>query len=374
MQFQKWRAEFLSCERTVNFNHAGVSSVPVRVARAVTRFIEQATAIDGAVHRTWTERMESVRGSFARLIGGMASEVAFVKNTAEGLSLVAGGLDWRQGDNVVAVDGDYPSNTYPWLGLRRFGVETRMITPLAGRFGVDQVRSIADGRTRIVAVSAVDWQSGFRCDLRALGAFCRERGILLCVDGIQAVGALQIDVEGELIDCLAAGGHKWLLAPEGCGCLFVSSRVVERLNPVLLGWKSVRDAENFLPYHFDLRPDAGRFEPGTPPYLGIHALGAALDLLHEAGPATIQARVLDLTAQLAEGLRARGAEILSPWEETERSGILTFRLGNDPEGLARKLVKQGILCRVRMGGVRLAPHFYNDENDIARFFSALSGA
>ncbi len=372
MQFERWRREFLSCGETINFNHAGVSSLPARVAQAVTRFAEQATAIDGAVHRQWVERMAAVRDSFARLIGAAAAEIAFVKNTAEGLSLVAGGLDWQPGDNVIAVDGDYPSNVYPWFGLRRWGVETRMLTPVAGRFAVDQLRAACDARTRVVAVSAVDWQTGFRCDLRALGAFCRERGVLFCVDAIQAVGALQIDVEHDLVDCLAAGGHKWLLAPEGCGCLFVSSRVVERLQPVLLGWKSVREPEAFLPYHFELRPDASRFEPGTPPYLGIHALGAALDLLHEAGPAAIEARVLELTALLAHGLRQRGAEILSPWGETERSGILTFRLGDDPEALARNLVKHGILCRVRAGGVRLAPHFYNDENDVARFFAVLA--
>ncbi|MBI4517010.1 MAG: aminotransferase class V-fold PLP-dependent enzyme [Deltaproteobacteria bacterium] len=374
MEYARWRAEFPSCEQLINFNHAGVSSVSLRVARAVTGFIEQATAVDGRVHQAWEQRAQAVRAAFARLIGAQASDIAFITNTSEGLSLVAGGLSWRAGDNIIAIDGDYPSNVYPWWGLRRFGVDTRMVTPRNGRFGVDEVRAASDARTRLLAVSAVDWQTGFRCDLRALGAFCRERGFLFCVDAIQAVGALPIDVTQALIDCLAAGGHKWLLAPEGCGCLYVSPRVIEQVQPTLLGWKSVTDADHYLPYRFELRSDAGRLEPGTPPYLGIHALGAALDLLHDAGAAAIETRVLELSALLAEGLRARGAQILSPWREQERSGILTFRLGDDPSQLVSSLRRQGILCRPRGGGVRLAPHFYNNEDDIARFFSALDHA
>jgi selenocysteine lyase/cysteine desulfurase len=371
MDCSRWRAEFAQRDRYVNFNHAGIASVPRRVTRAVGEFIEEATAVESGVHARWEQRAGAVRAAFARLINAHAEEVAFVDNTSHGLSLVAGGLTWQAGDNVVAIDGDYPSNVYPWWGLRRFGVETRMVATHAGRFGVDDVRAALDERTRLVAVSAVDWQTGFRCDLGAIGALCRERGILFVVDAIQAVGALQLDVARDLIDCLAAGGHKWLVSVEGCGCLFISRRVLDQLQPSQLGWKSVRDATRHLPYHFDLRPDAARFEPGSPPHLAVHALGAALDLLHEVGPAAVEACVLELTERLAAGLRRRGADIVSPWGERERSGILTFRSAGDPAHLVRRLQEQGIICRVRAAGVRLAPHFYNDEDDIARFFRVL---
>ncbi len=228
-----------------------------------------------------------------------------------------------------------------------------------------------DSRTRVVAVSFVDWRTGARTDLHGIGALCRERGALFCVDGIQGVGALQLDVEAAGIDCMAVGGYKWLLAPEGCGCLFVSRRVLDRIRPVLLGWKSVRDADAYLPYHFELRSDAAKLEPGSSPHLAIHALGAALDLLFEVGPRAIEQRILQLTAKLIEGLRHRGAQILSPLGEGQRSVIVLFRLGMDSDALCTFLNERGIIVRVRDGGIRASPHFYNDESDLDRLLGAV---
>jgi cysteine desulfurase/selenocysteine lyase len=371
MDWTDWRREFPITERLVHLNHAGVSPVSRRVAAAVTAFINEATTVDAATQRRWNERCEQVRASFARLVGAHSDEIAFVKNTSEGLSLVAAGLDWRPGDNVIAVDGEYPSNVYPWFGLRRYGVETRLVRPVRGRVQVDDVRSLTDERTRVVAVSFVDWSSGARTDLAPIGEFCHARGMIFCVDGIQGVGAVQLDVERAGIDCLAVGGHKWLLAPEGYGCLFVSRRVADRLASVLHGWKSVTDADTYLPYHFNPRPDAAKFEPGSPSVLSTYALGAALDLLLEVGPDRIEHRLLELTDRLAAGLRSRGAEILSPWGINERSGIVVFLLGNDPQGLCSELIRHGFIVRVRSGGIRVAPHFYNTEDDVDRLLAAL---
>lgn len=366
----RWRDEFPSCRNAVHMNHAGIAPIPRRVAAAVEAFTREALVLDYSVYARWERRAQEVRALFARLIGARAEEIAFVRNTSEALSLVANGLDWRRGQNVVLVADEYPSNVYPWFGLARWGVETRFVTRPQLRFTVDDIAPLVDGHTRVVSISEVDWQSGFRVDLSAIGSFCRERGILFCVDGIQSIGALRTDVTAAAIDCLAAGGHKWLLAPEGCGCLFVSTEVAERLQPVLLGWKSVSNAERYLPYHFNLRTDAARFEAGSPSHLGIHALGAALELLLEVGPETIERRVLETTAKLAEGLRRRGATIVSPWGDCERSGILNFRLG-DTTGLHAALTRAGVICRKRMGGVRLAPHFYNDDSDVEHVLDAV---
>lgn len=371
MDWNQWRLEFPITSHVTHFNHAGVSPVSRRVAAAVTAFITEATCVDAAAQRRWEARTEAVRASFARLVGARPDEIAFVKNTSEGLSLVAAGLDWHPGDNVIAVEGEYPSNVYPWFGLRRWGVETRMVRPVQGRVRVEDVETLADQRTRVVAVSFVDWSSGARTALRPIGTFCRRRGILLCVDGIQGVGAIPLDVEREQIDCLAVGGHKWLLAPEGCGCLFISHRVIDRIQSVLHGWKSVRDAEVYLPYHFDPRPDAAKFEPGSPSVLSTYALGAAIDLLLEIGVDRIRARLYELTDRLAVGLRDLGAELLSPWGQEERSGIVVFRLGDDPQRLGAELIRQGFVVRVRSGGIRIAPHFYNNEDDIDRLLTAL---
>jgi len=371
--WNRWRAEFPITERDgLHLNHAGVSPISRRVAAAVTAFADDWLRIDRTVQRRWDARIESIRAAFARLVGAQTDEIAFVKNTSEGLSLVAAGIDWRAGDNVIAVDGEYPSNVYPWFGLRRWGVGTRLVTPRRGRVHVEDVAALADARTRVVTVSFVDWNSGARTALAPLGEWCRSRGILFCVDGIQGVGAVQLDVERDHIDCLAVGGHKWLLAPEGCGCLFVSRRVVDRVHSVLHGWKSVTDADTYLPYHFDPRPDAAKFEPGSPSVLGTAALGAAIDLLLEIGPAAIEERIMAITERLAAELRARGAEIISPWGAQERSGIVVFRLGDDPHKLSNALNARGIVVRVRGGGIRCAPHFYNDESDVERLVAVLT--
>jgi len=371
MDWNHWRREFPITEHVTHLNHAGVSPVSQRVVAAVTGFINEALVVDAPTQRRWEARAEAARAAFARLVGAHADEIAFVKNTSEGVSLIAAGLDWRDGDNVIAVDGEYPSNVYPWFGLRRWGVETRLVQAVRGRVLVDDVRRLVDTRTRLVSVSFVDWSSGARTDLQPIGALCRERGMLFCVDGIQGVGAIRLDVERALIDCLAVGGHKWLLAPEGCGCLFVSRRVVDRLQSVLHGWKSVTDADTYLPYHFTPRPDAAKFEPGSPSQLSTQALGAAIDLLLEIGPEHIEQRLFELTDRLAAGLRVRGAEIVSPWEAGERSGIVVFRLGEDPQRLSAELNRQGFVVRVRGGGIRVAPHFYINDDDINRLLAVL---
>jgi len=370
MDWSRWRQEFPVSAERIHFNHAGVSPVSLRVVEATTRFIRDAAEFVPATMREWEWRGEEARDAFARLVGAQGDEIAFVKNTSEGLSLIAAGLDWREGDNLIAVEGEYPSNVYPWWSLRRRGVETRMLQPRRPLITADELGRLADGRTRLVALSFVDWSSGARQDLTAIGAWCRERGILLCVDGIQGVGAVRLDVEAAGIDFLAVGGHKWLLAPEGVGCLYVSRRVIDRVESVLHGWKSVSNADTYLPYHFEPRPDAGKFEPGSPPTLGTVALGAALALLHEIGPAEIEARLLQLTDRLAEGLRRKGAEIVSPWQPEERSGIVVFRHG-DEHKLYQQLTRANFVVRIRGGGIRVAPHFYNSEDEIDRLIAAV---
>lgn len=365
MDWSVWRQEFPITGERVHLNHAGVAPLSRRVAAAITRFADEALHLSPAIYKEWDVRCEAARAAYARLIGARSDEIAFVKNTSEGISLVAAGLPWRDGDNVIAVDGDFPSNIYPWWALRGRGVETRLVAA-QGRIRVDEVAAAMDARTKVLAVSFVDWSSGARNDLAALGSLCRERHVLFCVDGIQGVGALALDVEAFGIDTLAVGGHKWLLAPEGCGALYVARRIIDRIDSVLHGWKSVRGADAYLPYHFEPRPDAAKLEPGSPPQLATHAFGAAVDLLLEIGIPAIEQRILELNDELAHRLHEIGAELLSPTDRAERSGILVFRHGQDVAALTNALNQNGFIVRSRGGGVRVAPHFYTSQEDLDR--------
>jgi selenocysteine lyase/cysteine desulfurase len=367
-----WRNEFPVTAACVYFDHAGVAPVSRRVADAVSNFIADARDFGRLHYAAWEQRAEAVRAAAARLLGAAADEVAFVASTSDGLSTIATSIDWRPGDSVVAVDGEFPANVYPWWALQRLGVETRLAAIAGGRLTVEAVDALIDDTTRVVSVSAVDFATGQRRDLAAIGERCRRRGVLFCVDAIQALGALSVDVERDGIDALAADGHKWLCAPEGCGLLYVSRRWLERLRPQRLGWKSVVDAGRYLPYHFELKTDAQKFECGSLNFLAIHALGAAIDLVAEIGIDAIEQRVLALTAQLRDELAARGIDVLSPARREERSGITVMRTAESPESVVRRLRAAGVLASPRGGGVRFSPHFYCNEDDIARCMSALA--
>ena len=366
-----WRAEFPSVARCVYFDHAGVAPVSQRVVNAVARFVSDARDFGRLHYQGWERRAEEVRAAAARFLGAHSDEIAFVSGTSDGLSVVAGGLDWRSGDSVVVVADEFPANVYPWWALRRLGVEVRTAPVVHGRLTVDGVARLLDGSTRVVSVSAVDFASGQRRPLEAIGALCRQRGVLFCVDGIQALGALRVDVQRDAIDCLAADGHKWLCAPEGTGVLYVSRAWTERLYPQRIGWKSVTDHGRFLPYHFVLKSDARRFECGSLNFLGIHALGAALDLLLEIGMEKVERAVLANTRLLREALRRCGCEIVGPDGDAELSGITTARVADDPEQAVARLREAGVLSSARGGGVRFSPHFYNDAEDVERCAAAL---
>ena len=367
-----WRQQFPVTDECVYFDHAGVAPVSRRVAAAVEAFVREARDYGRLHYKSWEQRAEQVRAAAATLLGAASDEIAFVSSTSDGLATIAAGLDWREGDAVVVPAGEFPANVYPWWDLGRLGVETRTVPVEGGRLTVDAVAAAMDARTRVLTVSAVDFASGQRRPLAALGALCRSRGVVFCVDGIQALGAVRVDVEELGIDCLAADGHKWLCAPEGCGVLYVSRRCHDRIAARRIGWKSVVNASQYLPYHFELKADAGKFECGSLNFLGIQALGAALDLLLEIGPLEVERAVLAVTEELRTALRAHGRTVLSPDGPDERAGITTVAVGGDPVAVVAALRAAGVLASPRGGGVRFSPHFYCDGDDVRRCCEALA--
>ncbi len=374
MNWNRTRSYFPVTRDLVYLNHAGVAPVSTRVDEALRRYADAAThrgAFD--YPRVYDAEIERVRSRAAVLIGARSEEIAFVKNTTEGLGWVAGGLGWNPGDEVLTCDLEFPSNVYPWWNLRARGVETRMLPGSDGRIPLERVAEALRGpRVRLLALSSVQYGSGFRSDLAALGKLCREHGVLFCVDAIQSLGCLPLDVEDCAIDFLAADGHKWLLSVEGCGLFYCSRRVRDLLTPHTLGWRSVADNQDLDRYQRELHPSAVRFEEGTPNTPGIFALGAAIDLLLEIGVDSIGARVLALTDHLVEGLRARGAELRSPRGRGEASGIVSFAMPYEaPAQSVRRLRARRIFTVVRRGGVRASPHFYNTPEELDQLLELL---
>ena len=353
------------------FDHAKVSPLPRRVCDAINAFTHDACENGTINYKSWMEEVERVRGKFARLINGDVDEIAFVKNTSEGISIVANGLDWKAGDNVVIPDIEFPSNVYPWWNLKRLGVETRMVKSKDGRIILDDLIDQTDKRARIISVSSVECNSGFRNDLNRIGAFCRENNILFCVDAIQSLGVLKMDVKRDNIDFLSADGHKWMLSVEGLGGFYISKNVLEKIYPVTVGWGSVVNAWDFMNYDFTFQPDAKRFEEGSFNTMSIFAFGAALDLLQETGIDSIQSSVLSQGDYMMECLQKRGIKILNSKIKKERSGIISYELKAEPQQFLTYMLENNVSLTVRDGIARLSPHYYNSQDEADRFFDLL---
>jgi selenocysteine lyase/cysteine desulfurase len=301
--------------------------------------------------------------------------VALIKNTSEGISFVAAGFPWKEGDNVVTANVEFPSNIYPWMRLASRNVEVRMVQAREGRVRKEDVIGACDGKTRVVALSSVEFANGFRNDLSGIGEYCQKQGIFFFVDAIQSLGVIPMDVKAYGVDALAADGHKWMLSPEGIGGFYISRDVMEMVEPVVLGWHSVRNRFDFEHYDFRLSPDARRFEPGSLNAVGLAAFSASLEMILSIGVERIWERVRRLTEEAIEAAHAAGYEVVTPRNPEERSGIVTFQVsGADPQTLWKALLARNAVCSPRLGGIRLSPHFYNVSGEITRFFEIVKEA
>ncbi|MBF0624378.1 MAG: aminotransferase class V-fold PLP-dependent enzyme [Magnetococcales bacterium] len=365
------RAEFPHPPGLVYLNHAGVSPLPRRAAAAV----RQALALlveEGAARYPVLDRIqEDCRRVCARLLQGDPERLAFVPNTSEGLSFIGLGLDWAAGDAIVTTDQEFPSNAVIWRDLaRRHGLEIITVPSLPdGGVAAERLLAAVTPRTRVLAVSSVQFGSGAVVDLAQLGAGLRGTEVLLVVDAIQGLGALPMAPDRLGIDALCADGHKWLLGPEGLGILYLSPKALERVTPRVLGWHSVANAGDYHTIITDPRPGARRFEAGSPNLLGAAALGASVDLLLAAGPETVRDRVLALTAALADGLRELGCTLHTPLDDQghPRAGIVVFsHPGMATADLHRALRARGLFHAHRGAGLRYAPHYYQDGTDVER--------
>jgi selenocysteine lyase/cysteine desulfurase len=359
------RSQFPVTQQYVYLNHAATGVLPQRTRDALTAFVD-AQACEGVVGiARYEAAVRSYRDHLGRFIGARETEIAVLRNTSDGANLVAQGLDWQPGDRVILSNNEFPANAIPWLALRRYGVEIDFVDAARERMTADVLRAMMTDRTRVVTVSWVSFEDGYRHDLAGLAQVAHERGALFCVDAIQALGAFGLDVRALDIDVLFGGGQKWLLALQGVSFAYVASELLDRLSVGSPGWRSVANIWDFLDYDQPLAPNATRFEGGTLNFLGALSLDQSLAVIEAAGTDAISAHVLDLTDHLVEGLLACGANLRSLRGPGISSGIVTFTLpGIDSVALGRALQSEGVVTTWRPSGIRVAPHGYNTHDEI----------
>lgn len=377
------RAHFPGTRKLAYFNAAAESLLPAVAADAVAASARR--QCDGGVF-SWTQDMrvvDSARRALAKLIGAAPEDVAFVGNTSEAIARVADGLDWNDGDEVVLGDLEYPANVYPWACQRPRGARLRFVASERGRLPAERLIDAMGARTRVLAVSSVQFTSGYRVDLAALARACAARDVLLVVDAIQSLGVFPVDVRALGIGALAADGRKWLMGPPGTGFLYVAPEWRARIRPRSAGLEAMRDSLDALQHlrrldrdgQLDLEPlfreGAGRYEAGYPNAPCLAGLDASLALAEAIGRDAILMRVEASVGRLRAGLEAQGRSVHGPRGRGERSGIVAFDVPGDPQAWSRALNARGISLSVRDGRLRAAPHVYNDDADVDRLLEAL---
>jgi cysteine desulfurase / selenocysteine lyase len=366
--WQRYRDQFPVTQHLTYLNHAAVAPLCRPAAEAMQHLAQDALEYGSEHYSKWMETYEGLRVSTARLINATPGEIAIVKNTSEGIATVATGIAWKQGDIVVAFNEEFPANFYPWKRLESRGVEVRWLSIFDDLDCIDKACKGA----RMLAISFVQYLSGYRVNLEKIGEICARHGCFFLVDAIQGLGAFPIDVEAAKIGALAADGHKWLLGPEGCGILYVRKELQDTIEPVEFGWTNVAKYYDYSSRDMALRADAGRYECGTLNTVGCYGLRAAIDFLLEVGIENTAGAIQALGDQIQNGVTALGFETLGRRSPETGAGIVSFRKpGVESHAIVRKLKDAGIATAPRQGWVRAAPHFYIAPDEIDRMLAEL---
>src|SRR3954463_13063399 len=366
--WERYAPHFPVRDQLIYLNHAAVAPLCRPAADAMTRLAEDCTRFGSLHYDEWLATYERLRKAAAKLINADASEIALMKNTSEGIATIAMGIDWKPGDRIVAFHEEFPANQFPWMILQEQGVR---ITWLSIADPLDKIDEACAG-ARLLSISFVQYLSGYRADLHAIGEICRRRGCFFFVDAIQGLGAFPLDVEQAHIDALSADGHKWLLGPEGCGILYVRQERQDSIRPVEFGWTNVAKFADYASRDLTLRPDAGRYECGTLNTIGSFGLRASLELLLEVGVENMEPAIQSLGDRLASGVCAKGYEVMGSRSPSTGAGIVSFRHPKDDStAIVRRLREVGIIAAPRQGWIRMAPHFYISPDDIDRVLAEL---
>jgi len=350
-------------------NHAAVSPWPLCTTNALADFAKENSTFGATNYLKWLETEQQLRARLAKLINTHdTDEITLAKSTSEALSMIAYGIDWQAGDEVIISSHEFPSNRIVWESLAQFGVKTVIAdfpTSSASTIAdpINSIQSCITKNTRLVSISSVQYASGLRINLDALSLLCQKHQILLCVDAIQSLGAIPFDQNKVQADFIVADGHKWMMAAEGLALLYIKKERQNQLKLTQFGWHMIKDKGNYGTSEWEPAVDGTRFECGSPNMLGIHTLNASLSLIHEIGIQTIASELDKRMTYLTEQLNdIKGLTILSPVETALRGGIITFKIDStDSNKLYMALMKKGVICACRGGGVRFSPHFYTPQ-------------
>lgn len=366
--------EWLLNDELIHLNHAAVGPWPARTQKAINQFVEENVRQGSLNYPQWMRTERELRQRLQQLINAKRlTEIGLLKNTSEGLSLVAYGLDWQAGDNIVINNQEFPSNTIVWESLRQYGVEVRY----ADLSSLDSPESAliaqCDKNTRLLSISSVQYATGLKANCEVLGRYCRDNSILFCIDAIQSIGAEPFDVQQNLADFVVADGHKWMLGPEGIALFYCREAVMDQLSLKQYGWHMVEnfldfDDKNWTPAH-----SARRFECGSPNMLGIHGLNASLSLLLEIGMEQVSQQLQNNVRFLVEGISSLpGYTLYNHQNPQQWAGIISFDINNSStEALFNHLKANHVFCAMRAKRIRFSPHYYTDENRLHRTLDIL---
>ncbi len=373
MNIEEARKLFPVTENQLYFNHAACSPFSVRVEKVLLDYMKNRVKYRIDDYQGIAEVANRLRGMLGKLMNAPADRIALTSNTTHGLNVIATGFPWESGDEILVNTMEFPANVYPFLNLEKRGVTLSRFSTGDGRVTVRDVEAHITPKTKMLTLSYVQYLNGYRADLRAIGTLCKERDIYFVVDGIQGVGAFPMDVQGWHIDALAGGGQKWMMSPKGTGYLYLTEELQSKIDMSYLGWLSVEVPFDFHNYHQALDSSAQRFELATANAMGIFGMHAAVELLLEVGISKISEHILDITGYLREHLQNIGCEILTPFEDSERAGILLFSLGSETRNkkVFKKLLEKKITISLREGKLRVSPHFYNTRDDMDQFLNIL---
>ncbi|MCF6218849.1 MAG: aminotransferase class V-fold PLP-dependent enzyme [Gammaproteobacteria bacterium] len=355
-------------------NHAAIAPWPRRSAEAITRFTEQNLTRGATDYLEWLKVENRLRGQLKTLIHAEGlDEIALLKNTSEALSVIAYGLEWQQGDNIVSSDQEFPSNRIVWQSLKNQGVELRKANLEPSDSPEQALIDQCDRKTQLLTVSSVQYASGIKLNLKMIGDYCHANGVLFCVDAIQSLGAHPFDVQAINADFVMADGHKWMFGPEGLALFYCRREHINTLKLNQYGWHMVEAVGEYNQERWQPAKSARRFECGSPNMLAIHALDASLSLLLEVGMENVEKLIAERVNQMLDLIKQRPQlTLISPSDPQHRSGIITFRHQKiDSEHLYQSLMNRGVICAARGGGIRFSPHFYTSQKSIDRAFLRL---